>query len=244
MSYALGPPNGFTAHKNSSHEWWLAHGREQALFAAVEKVKIGQSERLTGGRGAIYRVPFDEQSRVLVRRYRRGGFVRHFIHDLYWDRPLRPFAELRSTLIAKERGVSTVEAVGAGVAWSALGCYRGMLITREADGFHNCWDWLQASPSDKERQLVGENVRQMINTMHDAGIYHADLNLTNILVRFDSGQPEARIIDFDRARILPTPLSFSQRKKNFARLQRSMTKLDPGGRIIPPQTRRNLTNFT
>ncbi len=229
---SLIPPNGFTEHTTTVCTWWLKDGYEPALLNALEAIKDGRTDRLQGGRGTIYRVPFDTQSPAIVRRYQRGGFVRHFIHDLYWDHPPRPFAELRATVVARERGVPTVEVLGARVEWQSFGFYRGTLITREAQGFLNWREWLQTKPPVEERQIVTDKVLQTINFMHESGISHADLNLTNILVRNDSAQREVLIIDFDRARIFPAPLPSPYRKRNLARLRRSIAKLDAEEQLL------------
>ncbi len=227
----LTPPNGFTAHTTAA-TWWLKDGHRKALLAALEEIKVGRTDRLQGGRGIIERVPFDAHSPAIVRRYQRGGLVRHFVHDLYWGRPPRPFMELCTTVIARERGVPTVEVLGAGVEWRPFGFYRGTLITREARGFLNWRAWLQTNPPVEGRRLLVDKVLQTINTMHECGISHADLNLTNVLVRHDSDRYEVLIIDFDRARIFPSPLPSSQRKRNLARLRRSMAEFSAEGRWL------------
>ncbi len=223
---SLTPPNGFAEHATTACSWWLRDGHGSALLSALEAIKAGRADRLQGGRGIIQRVPFDAQGPAIVRCYQRGGLVRHFVHDLYWDHPPRPFAELCTTVIARERGVPTVEVLGAGVEWQSFGFYRGTLITREAPGFLNWQEWLHTDPPVEERQAVTERILQTINTMHESGISHADLNLTNILVRNDSDRYEVLIIDFDRARIFPAPLPSSHRKRNLARLRRSIAKFD------------------
>ena len=230
---SLTPPNGFTEHATTACTWWLKDEHGSALLTALEAIKDGKADRLQGGRGTIYRVPFDTHGPAIVRRYQRGGFVRHFIHDQYWDHPPRPFAELRTTVIARERGVPTVEVLGAKVEWLSFGFYRGILITREAEGFLNWREWLHTKPPIEERRVVTDKVLQTINTMHENGISHADLNLTNILVRNDSAQHQVLIIDFDRARIFSTSLPSSYRNRNLARLRRSIAKLDPEGRLLP-----------
>lgn len=232
---SLTPPEGFTAHTTAG-SWWLKDSHGRALLTALEEIKAGRADCLQGGRGIIQRVPFDKQSSAIVRRYQRGGLVRHLAHDLYWDRPPRPFAELCTTVIARERGVPTVEVLGAGVEWQSFGLYRGTLITREAQGFLNWREWLQTKPPVEKRQVVTDKVLQTINTMHESGISHADLNLTNILVRNDSSQHEVLIIDFDRARIFPTPLPSSRRKRSLARLRRSMAKFDTEQQLLEQGT--------
>jgi len=223
---SLTPPSGFAERETTACSWWLRDGQGAALLKALEVIKAGRADCLQGGRGIIQRVPFDAQGPAIVRRYQRGGLVRHFVHDRYWDRPPRPFVELCTAVIASERGVPTVEVLGAEVEWQSFGLYRGTLITREAQGFRNWREWLQTNPPVEERRAVTEKILQTINTMHESGISHADLNLTNILVRNDSDHYEVLIIDFDRARIFSTPLSSSHRKRNLARLRRSITKFD------------------
>jgi tRNA A-37 threonylcarbamoyl transferase component Bud32 len=70
--------------------------------------------------------------------------------------------------------------------------------------------------------------------MHNAGIAHADLNLTNILVRADGDSPMVLLIDFDRARVFSASLSSRERERNLRRLRRSLNKLDPGGLLSSP----------
>ena len=232
-SHHLTPPSGFSEQKTDTHTWWLKDGLLAEILKALEHLEDGSAECQRGGRGTVQRVTLGDQGNAIIRSYKRGGFVRHFVHDLYWDHPPRPFVELICTETAHERGVPTVGVLGAGVERVAFGLYRGTLITREAEGFLNWLDWLKAEPPAEERQLVTEKIVQAITHMHAARIYHADLNLTNILVRLESGQPETLIIDFDRARIFTSALPPSRRKRNLARLLRSMKKLDPDGRFLP-----------
>ena len=236
------PPSGFSEQKTDTHTWWFKDVLLAEILKALEHLEDGSAQNRRGGRGTIQRVPLGDQGNAIIRSYQRGGFVRHFVRELYWDRPPRPFAELVSTETARERGVQTVEVLGAGVEHVAFGLYRGTLVTREAEGFINWWDWLQTHPPAEERQLVTQKVVQAITHMHNAGIYHADLNLTNILVRLESGQAETLIIDFDRARIFTTALPSSRRKRTLARLLRSMKKLDPKGQFLPFAERNVLLN--
>jgi 3-deoxy-D-manno-octulosonic acid kinase len=130
--------------------------------------------------------------------------------------------------------VPTVEVLGARVEWTARVLYRGLLITRQAVGFHNLWDWLQTpSAVDLRRSILGA-VAQTIATMHRAGIAHADLNPTNILVCSDYDPPQALLIDFDRARRFPGPVPAYLRESNLRRFRRFFNKNDILGEWLTP----------
>ena len=227
------PPSGFRQRREGRHVWWLKADCETELRAVIEGAARGKGESLRGGRGTLWRVPFEGNGAAIVRTYRRGGLVRHLTRDLYWDRPPRPFAELRTLVEARRRGVPTVEVLGAGMTWAGWGCYRGTLVTREAAGFVDGWRWLQTLPAAAERRAVAAHVAETIRLMHARGVQHADLNLTNVLVRVEDGRPAALILDFDRARMFASGLTPTRRRRNLRRLRRSMSKLDPDGRFFP-----------
>ena len=153
--------------------------------------------------------------------------MRRFTHDIYWERPFRPLAELRHTELARQRQIPTVEVLAAGVEHVAFGLYRGLFISREAEGFLNFWEWIRSNPLPEERCTGIEMAAHVIKRLHTTGVYHADLNLTNILVAPKSSQPQALVIDFDRARMFPASLPAYKRKRNLQRLRRSLNKLDP-----------------
>jgi hypothetical protein len=231
------PLFGFAELQLPGQTWWIKPGCERLLSIDLDSfrpvVRNPQSATV-GGRGAIQRVALDERETAIIRHYYRGGFIRHFVHDLYWGRPPRPFAELICLETARQRGVPTVEVLGARVTWVTFGWYRGVLVTREAVGFLNLWEWLRSRPAGEERQKTITAVARIILCMHEAGIAHADLNLTNILVQASSDSPLALLIDFDRARVSPRPLAHGQRECNLRRLRRSLNKLDPGGLFTSP----------
>jgi 3-deoxy-D-manno-octulosonic acid kinase len=217
--------------------WWVKSGWEEILLAGlgrVPSVPDTPDPTILGGRGASRKISLHEKETAIVRRYYRGGLIGRFVRDLYWDRPPRPWAELICTEVARQRAVPTVEVLAAGVAWHAIGLYRGTLVTREAKGFVNLWEWLAARPPEKERKTMAATVARTIARMHDAGIAHADLNLTNILAQKNAKSPTALVIDFDRARVFSGPVPPSQRQRNLRRLQRSLDKLDPGGLLTSP----------
>jgi 3-deoxy-D-manno-octulosonic acid kinase len=244
---SLSIPAGFVEQRVGNTLWWVKAGWEGRLLAATfsqDHLSVRQAASrkpqaasvIRAGRGAVQRVELNPGETLIIRPYRRGGVVRHVIHDLYWDRPFRPLAELSCTEEARQRGVPTVEVLGARVEWRLGPLYRGLFVTREAAGFHNLWDWLQITPSGAVRRATLSAVAQAIAAMHHAGIAHADLNPTNILVCTESDQPQALLLDFDRARLFPGPVPSALQEANLRRLQRYCGKYDVlGARLSPSE---------
>ncbi len=235
----LSPPAGFVEQRRGKILWWLKAGWESLLPSLVPAYLSKQSAiansqfsisnpqsaiAIKSGRGPIYRIRLEAQRILIVRPYRRGGFIRHLTRNLYWDYPPRPFVELSCTEEVQRRGVPTVEVLGARVEWALAGFYRGLLVTREATGFQDLWSWLQTNESvDLRRQLLTV-VAQVIAHMHNAGIAHADLNPTNILVCTDSESPQTLLLDFDRARLFSDPVPPHIGESNLRRFQRFFDK--------------------
>jgi len=69
-------------------------------------------------------------------------------------------------------------------------------------------------------------------TMHDKGVFHADLNLHNLMVTQAGESFKVMILDLDKARIYDASLDPSLRSANARRLLRSTRKLDPAGRYF------------
>lgn len=224
-------PSGFIEHRLHNQVWWIKaewrHFFPDHCNPFHITARLSPTPTTGGGRGALYRIDLDNGEHAMIRPYRRGGFVRHFVREWYWDRPFRPFRELICTEQARQCGIPTVEVLAASVEQNTLGLYRGVLITRAAEGFINLWEWLQSKPSDAQRTAVFAVVVHTIAQLSQAGIQHADLNLTNILIHIDTTIPSIKIIDFDRARMFSNPLSPQRHQRILQRFHRSLRKLDP-----------------
>lgn len=74
----------------------------------------------------------------------------------------------------------------------------------------------------------------MIDRMHEAGLFHDDLNLHNLFVTRIAESFTIVILDLDKARLYSKPLNSQLRRLNFDRLARSAHKLDRTGAIFTP----------
>ncbi len=234
-------PYGYTERQDKHKIWWLLKGQENALLSCVQLAQAGNGTAMKGGRGSAISISIDAQSRAVIRHYRRGGLVRHFLTDIYWGHRPRPFNEMYSLTQARERGVPTVEVLGACVEKLSGGFYRGVLITKEALGYVNLAQWLDQSKFLQNRLHTCERVLDTVRFMHDKGVYHPDLNVSNILVLEKDSIPKVMLLDFDRARIYTNPVPTTLRKRCLRRFQRSINKLDPTGERLPLSFQRRLS---
>jgi len=194
------------------------------------------AEPLGSGRGPAYRVGLANGLRVVVRVCRRGGLIARFVRETYLGLRPRPLRELWVTTEARRRGVAAAEVLAVRVEGRLA--YRGALITSEVPAAATLLEALRRAPDAGARRALAASAGRAIGTLHEAGVFHADLNLTNILVHAGPGGPAIALLDFDRARLQDTPLSATARRRNLRRLARSLAKVDPDRGLAGPEERR------
>jgi tRNA A-37 threonylcarbamoyl transferase component Bud32 len=218
----------------------------------VEPLLSSQHSKTFHGRGTYTSIPLRDfpDKRVIVKQYRHGGLWGRLAGDILWlsHRPLR---ELMNTEQALQRGVSTAEVIGTRIERLLWPFYRAELFSLEVSGTEDLIEFLTRHPAEElmglKKGLITQ-IAQAVRKMHDAGLYHADLHLKNILLqgletrprRASGGQvgdraptrysPDALpsgikvyIIDLDKSTILER-LSMTKRMDNLLRLERSVEK--------------------
>lgn len=184
---------------------------------------------LFGGRGGVAVYDAGDGPAVVLRPYRRGGWMARLNRQLFFGLRPRPFREARVTETLRRRGVPTIEVLGAAVKWVGPGCYRGALVSTYAVGAVNLWHYL-CSASPEERGRACARAARATRRMHDAGAVHPDLNLQNYLVCKRRGDIEVLIIDCDRVAL--RRVTARDRRAAFARLCRSIRRLDPESAVV------------
>lgn len=158
------------------------------------------------GRGGILRV-----GDLVMRPYRRGGFLRHFNERTYRTH-LRFAAEHAVHRGLWDSGFPTVEPLG--YAWRPIGLgVEGVLFTRLAEGV----SWPDRWDLSAER---GSAIRLAIQSLCEWGLWSPDLNATNVILPSSEG---VLFLDWDRASFEPTGAELWARYR--ARLERSLQKL-------------------
>ena len=192
------------------------------------------SQAVQGGRGGAHRVRLPGGSAAVLRFYRRGGWLSRVVRESYLGSTARPFRELAVTAEARRRGVAAAEVLAARAeGWLT---YRGAIVTAEVPEAVPVIEALREATDD--RRALATAVARVIADMHRAGVFHADLNLTNILVHPGAAGPAVALLDFDRARLRRAPLSATACRRNLRRLARSLAKLDPGTALAGADERR------
>jgi 3-deoxy-D-manno-octulosonic acid kinase len=159
-----------------------------------------------------------EQTKGVLRHYWRGGMVAKCLQDQYLYLGLnntRVYKEFRLLRHMHKKGLNVPFPIAAHIVRSGL-VYRGNIITGAIPGAQSLLDML------KKRRLHPDEINlvsECIANFHQQGVYHADLNINNILF---SRYHKVFLIDFDRCELKPPDQSWQQ--KNIARLQRSFAR--------------------
>jgi 3-deoxy-D-manno-octulosonic-acid transferase len=180
------------------------HGPRQALSTG-------------SGRGVAHRVTLPSRLPVLLRHYRRGGWVATFTDDRFAREPavrsraLREYALLR---LMHAWGLPTPRPVAARFVPRGLS-YTADIAVAWIDGAVNLVDRLERAPLPAVMwQAVGRAIAQL----HAQQVFHSDLNAHNIVI---DALDAVWIVDFDKCELRP---GGAWKVGNLERLQRSLRK--------------------
>jgi 3-deoxy-D-manno-octulosonic acid kinase len=208
----------------------INNGNHTVLTAVTNPLKINQDWFLPDywrnqnaiiaekkGRSTTWFIKYSSGTGVL-RHYWRGGLFGKILSDQYLFTGLkntRTYQEFTLLLELQKRGLNVPMPIGAQVKTSGL-IYRGDLLTQEITGAQSLLEILNHRPlAAAEIAKVGETIA----AFHQQGVYHADLNINNILL---DQEQSVFIIDFDRGRLVQP--GHQCLKQNMARLKRSFLK--------------------
>ncbi len=193
-------------------------------------------EQAAGNRRSAMAFTIADLPPMFARRYRRGGLMRFLVSELYAGLVPRPLRELMVTVLAHQRGLPVVEAIGAMVETAGPCLYRGWFLTRALDGV-TLWTLLLSGSEGSGRREALEQARTTIDRLHEGGLYHADLNFHNLFVCRGEAPLRVVALDLDKARLYPAALAPALRRANFSRLARSARRLSAAGAILTDDER-------
>jgi 3-deoxy-D-manno-octulosonic acid kinase len=188
------------------------------------------------GRGAIWLSKLANGETAVIRPYLHGGALRRLTGDRFFTWPPRPFRELAITEELRRRSLRTLEIYAACVSRPFGPFYRGWLVTRRLPDAEDLWLALQTGLAERlDFDRVLRIVAESIAALHRQGVYHADLNLKNILIRAEGTDVTAYVIDFDKSKVFLGKLPALIARKNLDRFERSVRKLDPERKFLPAE---------
>lgn len=156
---------------------------------------------------------------VVLKRYRRGGFIGQYIKQSYvflGTKKTRMYQELHLLAEMKKCFLPVPKPIAIHIERKGL-LYQGDLITEKIPQAKTLAEHLfQAPISQSQWKQLGI----IIQRFHKAKVFHADLNANNIM--FDAME-NFHLIDFDKSYIKLTE-SASWKEKNLERLLRSLSK--------------------
>jgi len=232
------PPPGYRIVREGTRQILVRGGfedylRQKNLLDAEGLWKNRFSSDRNMGRGEVLLV--GHPVAVAVRKYHHGGLFRRITRDIFLFGS-RPFEEVAVTEAAQSAYIPTVEVLAAIMERKWGICYRAYLVTRYLPKAVNLVQYLGSRTPDEERHEVIKLAARAVRTMHQSGIYHADLQLRNFLVTRGE-ELQVHLLDFDRSEI-HTSLSPSARIKNLKRLDRSAEKLKGEGCFFSDKDKR------
>lgn len=179
--------------------------------------------RVLQGRLPVYAAPLpNDGPRVVVRHAHHGGRLAPLLGDRFLP-PTRAPAELVTSLILAHAGVPTPPVV-------AYAVYRAGPLLRRADVMsvelpgQDLGAALLAASNDAEQSALVTPVATLLGALTQAGAWHPDLNVKNILlIPDDGGALHPAVLDVDRVQFVP-PGDPNLRDANFQRLDRSVAK--------------------
>ena len=176
------------------HDARIAPGAAPEWFEHRYWCEREQWTAVSGGRGAGGRI--GENGKWFLRHYLRGGKAALVSRDRYaflGSGRVRSFAEFRLLAHLRQAGLPAPRPVAAHFRRSGPTCSAN-LITEWIEGARTLTEVLREAPDAPE--IMGR-VGAVLARFHRAGICHADLNASNILIGPDGG---VWLVDFDRAR--------------------------------------------
>jgi 3-deoxy-D-manno-octulosonic acid kinase len=186
--------------------------------------KNQRGTRYLEGRTSHPSVSLADGNRIVFRHYTHGGLLRAILGDRYLFGS-RSFQELALTEEVRSCGIPTIQPVGAIHRSTLPPFYHAYLFSLEIPHAKNLIQYFQESASHPIPEYLSQKRKfirmaaHLLREFHQAGFFHGDLQLKNILVAED----QVFMIDFDRSYRKPS-LTLKEKMRNLLRLNRSVEK--------------------
>ncbi|HWG76537.1 MAG TPA: 3-deoxy-D-manno-octulosonic acid kinase [Steroidobacteraceae bacterium] len=184
-------------------QWWRARGDVRPTAE---------------GRGSALLIDAD-QRRLVLRHYRRGGWMSRFSHDRYrWHEAdtTRSFAELHLLYLMRRAALPVPVPLAACYRRIGRHSYSADLLTERIEAVTSLHKRLAAAPVPLMGWIA---IGRCLRRFHEDGVFHADLNARNVLL---DDQWRVWLVDFDRGDLRKPGLWCDA---NLVRLRRSVERI-------------------
>ncbi len=200
-----------------------------SLSGKIKEGELFPGVSLLKGRNVIPCIPIKgSDDRMIIKHYEHGGLFRKITRDILLGNS-RPFRELVILETAFQKGIPVPEALAARVDRIFGPFYKGEITYKEIPHSTNLLEYLKRlnrRPKEEKisaKRKIVNSLAEAIKKMHASGIYHADLNIRNVLIRNKGKGIQVYLLDFDCSKVIEN-ISLRARIKNLARLNRSCEK--------------------
>lgn len=183
---------------------------------------LAQEELITNtanGRGLVYFFKVADEN-VVLRHYKRGGLIAKISSDKFIFRDIahsRCFEELTVLQHLRKANVNVPVPIGGRVTRQGV-FYTADIITGLINDAVELHEILQLKRlSTKAWEAVGVQIRKM----HNAQVFHGDINVKNVLLSQSMDTPIAHLLDFDKCNIKQ---GNAWKEANLLRFKRSLLK--------------------
>lgn len=223
-------PPSFSLIKKGKTLFLLERGYKEALLKqGIDDLKTfleksSQVSHYLKGRAPHPCIPLEDGRRMVARQYSHGGLLRAITGKLYFF-GARSFRELALTEEIRSCGIPTIQPIGAIHYRIFYPLYHAYFLSLEVSQAADLIQYLRQFGTRCSRQTLPskrKTIRSaglLIRQFHQAGFFHGDLQLKNILIVGE----QLLLIDFDRSYRKPK-LSNREKMKNLLRLNRSVEK--------------------
>lgn len=230
-----GLPPGFEEIRSPAGSWVARLGCAGAIASGQADFLLlgtpGRAAAPGAGRGAV--AGFDLGGCAAVgKRALHGGLLGGLLRDAYLGRR-RGLSQIDVAIRLERAGVPTPPILAVGSRRRLGFLYAQAIVSRAIPGALNLYEAARQGASHRRRRRILETSADLLRAMHDAGFFHADLNLMNLVLEGGPEGDRAYVVDLEKGRFL-RPLGTEDRFRNLARLLRSCEKwLGRGPRLTP-----------
>ncbi len=163
------------------------------LISFFKSRGIRKPETVLSGRTSVFQTDIDGFGPVIIKHYKRGGFISYFNKQTYFFvKKTRSELEFQFLEHARKAGVNAPKPLAHASCGGLF--YRAWLVTRKIE---NAQNFVELCLKDENRAVaLLPAICDNINRLIAESIHHRDLHPGNIII---NGSNKIFILDFDKA---------------------------------------------